>query len=325
MSVKFQDYYATLGVGRDASVEEIRRAYRKLARKRHPDVDKSAGATQRFAQIGEAYEVLKDPKKRERYDALGASWKEGQEFTPPSDWTEFRFGPGGAGEFQGFEFGSSGFSSFFDTFFGNLGGQPYGRASSPRGAGSPRARAARAGRSLEAAVEIGLEDLYSGATRTITLQSRASDGGSRTYDVKIPPGTRSGGVIRLRGQGGPGSNGGPAGDLLLRIGIRPHPRFSPSGENDLATVLPIAPWEAALGAKVGLRALDGGESVLTVPPGSSSGKKLRMRGMGLPREGVERGDLLVELRIVVPASLTSAEKKLFEELARESRFDPRQG
>jgi curved DNA-binding protein len=325
LSVKFQDYYATLGVSRDASEEEIRRAYRKLARKVHPDVDKSPGSTQRFAQIGEAYEVLKDPEKRKRYDALGANWKAGQEFTPPSDWQDFKFGQGGEGEFHSFEFGGSGFSSFFDAFFGNLGGQPYGRASGPRGSGFGRTRSARAGPSLEAEVEIGLEDLHSGATQSITLRSGAGGAGSRTYEVKIPPGTRSGGVIRLRGQGGPGSNGGPAGDLLLRIGVRPHPRFTTSGENDLLTVLPIAPWEAALGAKVGLRTLDGGESVLTVPPGSSGGKKLRMRGMGLPREGGERGDLLVELRIVVPASLTSEEKRLFEELAKSSRFDPRAG
>jgi len=325
LSVKFQDYYATLGVARDASEEEIRRAYRKLARKHHPDVDKSAGATQRFAQIGEAYEVLKDKKKRERYDALGANWKEGQDFTPPSGWQEVRFGRGSEGGFEGFEFGSSGFSSFFDAFFGNLEGQPYGRASSRRGGAGTRARAPRAGPSLEAALEIGLEELHSGSTRTITLQSQTGDGSSRTYDVRIPPGTRDGGVIRLRGQGEPGSNGGPPGDLLLRIAIRPHPRFSISGESDLATVLPIAPWEAALGAKVGLRTLDGGESILTVPPGSSSGKKLRMRGMGLPREGGARGDLLVELRIAVPANLSSEERKLFEALSRESRFDPRQG
>ncbi|MFN0006563.1 MAG: DnaJ C-terminal domain-containing protein [Planctomycetota bacterium] len=324
MSVKFQDYYATLGVSRDASEEEIRRAYRKLARKHHPDVDKTAGATQRFAQIGEAYEVLKDKKKRERYDALGANWKEGQDFTPPSGWQEVRFGRGSEGGFEGFEFGSSGFSSFFDTFFGNLEGQPYGRASSRRGAGGARARAPRAGASLEAVLEIGLEDLHSGAAQTITLQPQGGDGSSRTYDVKIPPGTRSGSVIRLRGQGGPGSNGGPPGDLLMRIEIRPHPRYAPSGESDLATVLPIAPWEAALGAKIGLRTLDGGESLLTVPPGSSSGKKLRMRGMGLPREGGTRGDLLVELRIAVPASLSVEEKRLFEELSRASKFDPRQ-
>ena len=325
MSVKFQDYYATLGVARDASEEEIRRAYRKLARKLHPDVDKSPGATQRFAQVGEAYEVLKDPQKRKRYDALGANWKEGQEFTPPPEWQEFRFEPGGQGGFERFEFGSSGFSSFFDAFFGNLGGQPYGRASGPRGAGSARGRSARAGHSLEAQVEIGLEDLYAGATRPLSLQASSSDGGGRTYDVKLPPGTRDGTVIRLRGQGGSGAHGGPAGDLLLRIAIRPHPRFAPSGEGDLTTLLPVSPWEASLGAKVGLRAIDGGEIVLTVPPGSSSGRKLRMRGLGLPKEGGERGDLLVELKIVVPASLSAEEKRLFEELAKSSRFDPRAG
>jgi curved DNA-binding protein len=324
VSVKFQDYYATLGVARDASQEEIRRTYRKLARKHHPDVDKTAGATQRFAQIAEAYEVLKDPDKRKRYDALGERWKEGQEFTPPQGWQEFRFGTGGAGQgFEGFDLGgSSGFSSFFETFFGQAGGDSFGKGASRRGAGFAGARRPREGRSLEASLEIDLEDAYRGATRTISLESGGPGARTRTYDVKIPPGTTSGSVIRLRGQGGEGSGGGSSGDLLLRVEIRPHARFTIS-DHDLATVLPIAPWEAALGARVGLRTLDGSEVVLAVPPGSSSGKKLRMRGMGLPRSGGDRGDLIVELRILVPEVLSDAERRLYEELKRESRFDAR--
>lgn len=323
MSVKFQDYYAILGVARDATREEIQRAYRKLARKHHPDIDKSPGATQRFAQIGEAYEVLKDEKKRKRYDALGARWKDGEEFTPPSGWQEFHFEPGADPRaFEGFDFGGpSGFSSFFEAFFGGH-GEPFGRATSAHGAAGSRRRAPRAGRNVEARIEIGLEDAYAGATRTMTFEPEGPAGRSRTYDVKIPPGTTHGSTIRLRGQGGEGFGGGPPGDLLLHVEIRPHPRFTVQ-DHDLATQLQITPWEAALGAKVRIRTLDGGEAVLAVPPGSSSGKKLRMRGMGLPRGGTERGDLLVELRIAVPERLSEAERRGFEELSRSSTFDPR--
>jgi curved DNA-binding protein len=323
MSVKFQDYYAILGVGREASREEIQRAYRKLARKHHPDVDKSPGATQRFAQIGEAYEVLKDEKKRKRYDALGARWKDGEDFTPPSGWQEFRYAPGAEpGNFEGFEFGGpNGFSSFFEAFFGGH-GEPFGRASSARGSPGSRRRPPRAGTDVEARIEIGLEDAYAGATRTMTLAAEGPGGRTRTYDVRIPPGTTNGTTIRLRGQGGEGAGGGPPGDLLLHVEIRPHPRFSVQ-DHDLATQLQVSPSEAALGAKIGIRMLDGGEAVLAVPPGSSSGKKLRLRGMGLPLGATERGDLIVELRIAVPEKLTDAERRAYEELSRVSTFDPR--
>ncbi len=311
MGVKFQDYYSVLGVARDAPTAEIQRAYRKLARKHHPDVDKTDGANQRFAQIAEAYEVLKDPEKRKRYDSLGENWKEGQEFTPPPGF-DFQFDTrGGADQF---EFGDlSGFSSFFETFFGRE------RGPTTHSAGTRAARP-RTGPSYEAAVEITLEDAYRGATRTVSLQG--SDGSARTYDVKIPPGTTDGTTIRLKGQGGLGRGGGTPGDLLLRVSIAPHPRFSVS-DHDLALVLPVAPWEAALGAKVPIRLLDGSEVLLTVPPNSNSGKKLRMRGMGLPRRGGERGDLIVELRIVLPPSTTPEEKRLWQELSRTSSFDPR--
>ena len=319
MAVQFQDYYATLGVAREATREEIQRAYRSLARKHHPDVDKTPGATQRFAQIGEAYEVLKDPEKRKRYDALGARWKEGQEFTPPPGW-QSAGGPGrrSSRTFTDFEFDSpSGFSSFFEAFFG--GGAQEFDPSGMRG-GRP---GARAGGSLEAALEIGLEEAYAGATRTITLASSPDGEGARTYDVKIPPGTTEGSTIRLRGQGAPGLRGGPAGDLLLHVRLLPHERFAPDGV-DLSTEARISPPEAALGAKVPLRLLDGTEVVVTVPPGSSSGKKLRLRGMGLPRAGDPgRGDLIVELQVAVPEALSPDERRAYEELARVSRFDPR--
>jgi curved DNA-binding protein len=324
VSVKFQDYYAILGVGRDASREEIQRAYRKLARKHHPDVDKSPGATQRFAQMAEAYEVLKDKEKRARYDALGARWKDGEEFTPPSGWQEFHFEPGADRRgFEGFDFGDArGFSSFFEAFFGGGEEHPFGGRGAGRSPGFSGQRHPSSGRSIEATIEIDLEDAYAGATRTITLEPGGRRGRTRTYDVKIPPGTAQGSTIRLRGQGGEGSGGGPAGDLLLKVEIRPHPRFA-LNDHDLSTVLPLSPTEAALGAKIGLRTLDGKEVTLAIPPGSSSGKKLRMRGMGLPRSGAERGDLIVDLRIVVPERLSEAERRAYEELARVSSFDPR--
>jgi curved DNA-binding protein len=324
LAVKFQDYYAILGVPRTATREEIQRAYRKLARKHHPDVDKTPGANQRFAQIAEAYEVLKDEKKRRRYDALGARWKDGEEFTPPPEWKEYRFdGGGGAGDFAGFDFEpGGGFSSFFEAFFG--GADPFRRGGEGRSAPFGRRRGPRAGGSIEASVEIDLEDAYSGATRTMTLASGSGPGGERTYEVKIPPGTTQGGTIRLRGQGAPGTAGGPPGDLLLRVEIRPHPRFR-LHDHELSTTLAISPSEAALGAKVPLVTLGGGQVVLSVPPGSSSGKKLRMRSMGLPKSGGERGDLIVELRIAVPEQLSEAERRAYEDLARVSRFDPRAG
>ena len=320
MSVQFQDYYAVLGVARDASQADIQRAYRKLARKQHPDVDKTEGATKRFQQLQEAYEVLKDPEKRKRYDLLGANWKDGQEFTPPPGFEGFSFGGRGArgrgDAAPDFDFGDAGgFSSFFESLFGNLGGE----AGGTRAGGGARTRA-RPGRSHEAAIAIALEDAYRGATQTITLTSE--DGAPRTYEVKIPPGTTDGSTIRLRGQGEPGRAGAPAGDLFLRVEIEPHARFQVDG-HDLALLLSITPSEAALGAPVSIRTLDGGEAVLKVPPGSSSGKKLRLRGLGLPRRAGERGDLVVELRIAVPPALTDEEKHAYAELARVSRFDPR--
>jgi curved DNA-binding protein len=319
VSIQFKDYYAVLGVERGVSQEEIQRAYRKLARKHHPDVDKSPDATDRFKQITEAYEVLKDPKKRARYDQLGSRWKEGDEFTPPEGWQGFDFGGARARagrRGQQFEFDDiGGFSSFFEAMFG--GGDP---RTFRGGAQRPRA-----GRDIEGSIAITLEDAYRGATRTITLGSGESQHGAehdRTYDVKIPPGITDGGTIRLKGQGEPGRAGGPAGDLLMRVELLPHARFGVSG-HDLTHVLQVATWEAALGAKVSIDMLDGSRAVLTVPPGSSSGKKLRMRGMGLPERPGERGDLIVELQIVLPPTTGSAEAKLYEELKRASGFDPR--
>lgn len=319
MAVQYQDYYATLGVPRDATPEAIRKAYRALARKHHPDVDKTPGATERFQQINEAHEVLKDSEKRKRYDLLGANWQAGQEFTPPPGFEGYQWshGPGGTRVEFGDLGGMGGFSSFFESLFG--GGGPFG-AGVQDFEGFERRPRAREGRSHEAKLTIDLEVALRGGTQTFTLHT--GRGQPKTYEVKIPAGVTQGSTIRLGGQGESGRGGGRAGDLLLKLEIAEHPRFRVAG-HDLETVLRISPWEAALGAKVPLAAADGAELVLSVPPGSSSGRKLRMRGQGLPKRSGERGDLLVELSIAVPDSLTDEQHKLFEELARSSRFDPR--
>jgi curved DNA-binding protein len=341
MSVKYQDYYQTLGVPRGASQEEIQRAYRRLARELHPDVNKSPGAEQRFRDVAEAYEVLKDPERRKRYDQLGADWKSGQDFTPPPGWENIRFDfgtagagrarrPGRSGRARGaapFEdvFGAGGFSDFFEAIFGGgaRAGEPFAGVRGGRATQEEAADLPREGPTHEAQITISLDDAYRGGTRRITLRRGDNGAGqARTYDVRIPPGITDGATIRLAGQGGPGHAGGPPGDLLLRVSIAPDPRFSVSG-HDLACVLPIAPWEAALGAKVPVPTLDG-EVTLTVPPGSQSGQRLRLRGKGLPkRQGGERGDQYVELKIVVPKQLSDAERAAFESLRAASNFDPR--
>jgi curved DNA-binding protein len=313
MSVKFQDYYATLGVERTASDEEIRKAYRTLARKTHPDIDKTSGAADRFKQISEAYEVLKDPATRKRYDELGANWKEGQDFQPPPGY-DFNGGQRARGPRRTHRATSStggfeGFSSFFESMFGDrYGGFDFETQSAPR-----------QGQSVEAQMTIDLEDAVKGAKRTIRLQSEEPGTAPRTIEVTIPPGTTSGTVMRLRGQGAAG-HAGP-GDLLLHVEIAPHARFEVR-DHDLATTLAIHPHEGALGARVPLTTADGSEITITIPPGSSSGKKLRLRGQGLPRRGGARGDLIVELRIVVPETLGDEERKLYEALAQIQRPRP---
>ena len=305
MAVRYQDYYQTLGVERSADAKAIQTAYRQLARKHHPDDDKTPGAEERFKQINEAYEVLKDPEKRARYDALGANWREGQEFTPPQG-----FGGGGVHfDFEGFG-EDSGFSSFFESLFGNGGGFAFG----PRGA---RTRRPRRGRSHEAQITLALEDVLRGGSHDVVL---ASAQGERTLSIKLPPGTTEGTMIRLAGQGDPGLSGGEPGDLILHVRIAPHARWRVDG-HDLTTRVEIAPWEAALGAKVPVKLVDG-EATVGVPAGSQSGSKLRLRGQGLPRRDGGRGDVLVELAIAVPTALTPRERELFEALARESGFRP---
>jgi curved DNA-binding protein len=332
MAIQFQDYYQTLGVGRDSTPEQISKAYRKLARKYHPDVNKDKGAEDKFKQATEAYEVLKDPEKRKKYDALGSNWQAGQEFTPPPGFEgwQFDFGNGGGGARRqgfggrGFEAEDlGGFSDFFETLFGRHGFSMHGMGGQPGQPGMRGARGRQAvrerGAPLEAELAIPIEDAVRGSTQDLTLQTH--DGSTRRLSLKIPPLTAPGTVLRLAGQGSPGIGGGPAGDLHLRVQLAPHPRFQVEGD-DLVVLLPVSPSEAALGAKVKLPLVEG-EATLTVPPGSQSGSRLRLRGHGLPRKEGGRGDLLAELRIQVPRTLTPEERRLFEELARASSFNPR--
>jgi len=300
LAVGFRDYYEVLGVPRGASDEEIRSAYRKLAREYHPDVNGDPGAEDRFKEVSEAYEVLRDPEKREKYERLGANWKAGEDVSGASG-----FGGGfEGGDGQGFGDGP-GFSEFFESFFGRRGASGGFEGFSMRGGDQ------------EATLEVTLEEAARGGKKKISL----ADG--RDFEVQIPPGVRDGQKIRLAGQGGEGASGGPAGDLYLRVRIKRHPRFRRE-DDDLVVEVPVAPWEAALGATVSVPTLDGSAKV-KVPAGSSSGRRLRLRGEGMPGSGGRKGDLYASVRIVVPKALEKRERELFEELAAVSRFDPRQG
>lgn len=321
MAVTFQDYYEVLGVPRDASKADIDREYRKLARQYHPDVSKAPDAAEKFKQVNEAYEVLSDPEKRRQYDQLGRNWESGQPFTPPpgADNVEVRFGDPG-------DFAGGDFSDFFKTIFGGGGfrgrGFDFGDAQGGRGASRPRR-----GSDEEATIDISLEEAARGVRKTVELERTGPLNNGRLrperthYDVNIPSGVTEGSRIRLGGQGGKGTGGGESGDLFLRVHLRPDHRFRVDGHN-LYTRVEVAPWEAALGAKVDVPAL---EKTLTlqIPPGTQSGQTLRLRGKGLPRRQGQPGDLLAEVRIVVPKTLTARERELFEQLARDSQFRPR--
>lgn len=313
MSVKFQDYYETLGVAKTASQDEIQRAYRKLAKQHHPDTNKSPDAEKKIKQINEAYEVLKDPEKREQYDQLGANYKSGQDFRPPPGYENMGGfgGPGGGG---GFKMEGGGFSDFFEQIFGQ---QKRGFG----GRGGQRKAQPTQGEDVEAQITISVEDAYHGSQREVALQT--DEGEHKTLKVKVPPGAGDGAVIRLAGQGSPGMHGGPAGDLLLKIRIAPHPRFEVDGQN-LACDVKIAPWEAALGAKVDMP-LFGDTVTLTIPPGAQSSQKMRLRGKGLPARSKtgEAGDLFVRLLIAVPKKLTDEERDLLEKWKAITTFDPR--
>ncbi len=317
--MKFRDYYEVMGVARDASQEVIKKAYRRLARKYHPDVSKEADAEAKFKQLQEAYEVLKDPEKRAAYNQLGENWRAGQDFRPPPDWGKgFEFSRGRPRGGPRDEGGAE-FSDFFSELFGAR--SPFGRA---RSSGGPQFSAA--GQDHMARVEIDLEDAYRGGARTIELRTPelAPDGQlrvkPRTLRVSIPPGVTEGQQIRLAGQGSPGIGGGPSGDLYLEISLRPHALYTVNGR-DITLELPVAPWEAALGEHVSVPTL-GGPVDMKLPAGARAGQKLRLRGRGLP--GPTPGDQYVSLRIVLPPDSPKA-RELFEQMKRELPFDPRSG
>jgi curved DNA-binding protein len=306
--VKYRDYYKILGVSRDASKDEIQKAFRKLARQYHPDTNRDPEAEARFKEVNEAYEVLKDPEKRRRYDALGSGFHAGQEFRPPPGFSTFEFTEPGGGEG-----GAFGFSDFFEMLFGGMGGMGGFRS----GTG---ARAQPQARNFETEITLSLEEAQRGGKRAFELIRPDQSGAKRRYEISIPPGTRDGAQLRLRGQG-EAVAGGEAGDLIVRIRLGEHPDFRVEGDN-LRTEVTISPWEAALGAKVPVPTLTGSVT-LSIPPGTRSGQTLRLGGQGLSRKGGGQGDLLVSVRIDVPKSLSERERELFEALAKESTFRPR--
>jgi len=312
--MEFKDYYEILGVARDAKAEDIKKAFRKLARKYHPDVSKESDAEHRMKEVNEAYAVLSDPEKRAAYDQLGRDYQSGQEFRPPPGWDAGREFSG-----QGFSPHEMGdFSDFFSELFGRAGGSRRGFRA---GGGNFQA----AGQDQHATVQLDLEDAFHGTTRQVSLRiPKADDQGrttweSRTLNVKIPKGIREGQIIRLAGQGRPGYGGGQAGDLLLEVQFKPHPRFRVDGR-DLRLTLPVAPWEAALGAVVAVELLDGSLNV-RIPAGTQSGNQLRVRKKGLP--GDPPGDLILDIEVILPRADTPKARELYESMARELAFDPR--
>ncbi len=331
--MEYRDYYQALGVPRNATAEEVKKAYRRLARKYHPDVSKEPNAEEKFKEVQEAYEVLKDPEKRAAYDQLGSEWKQGQQFRPPPDWGsgfEFRGGaaegPGtgpaspsgtGPGAFQ-FEFDGEGrgFSDFFSSLFGGGATSPFSQSGRGRG-----------GRDHHARLDIDLEEAYHGGTRTLELKRPqvTADGRveltAHTVRVSIPAGVTDGQLIRLSGQGEPSAGGGAAGDLYLEVHVRPHRLYQLAGR-DVTLTLPIAPWEAALGATVTTPTL-GGPVELRIPAGSQADGKLRLRGRGLP--GQPAGDQYVVLKVVLPPASSPEASALYEQMRRQLAFDPRAG
>jgi curved DNA-binding protein len=341
MPVEFKDYYKVLGVERSASSDDIRKAFRKLARVHHPDVAKDKKhAEEKFKEINEAYEVLGDPEKRKKYDELGADWKDGGA-------RRAQGGPGyrthtwSAGEGEAFEFGGTGFSDFFEQFFG--GGAGGGGRFGGHGGGFAHAETER-GQDVEAVLMVTLEEAMQGSIRSISLRRNTrcpecdgtgvkgravcpTCGGSgqvtktENHKVKIPAGVHDGQRLRLTGRGEPGAGGGPSGDLYLRVRMASHPDFRVEG-SDLYYDLDLAPWEAALGTKVSIPLLSGSLSI-KIPSGTQSGQRLRVKEKGLPNAGKAAGDLYVVARIQMPKELSAVERSLWEQLAQESRFNPR--
>jgi curved DNA-binding protein len=310
--LEFKDYYQTLSVAREATADEIKKAYRKLARKYHPDVSKEKDAEPRMKELNEAYAVLYDPEKRAAYDQLGKGHHPGEQFRPPPDWDAgFEFSGGGYSNAE-----AANFSDFFAELFGRTGGR-----------GARRDVHAR-GEDHHAKVLLNLEDTLRGATSQITLRVPTLDAqgrlviNTRTLNVNIPKGVREGQFIRLSGQGAPGLGKGQAGDLLLEVSFKPDPRFRVDGR-DIHMKLPVAPWEAALGAIVPVTLPDTGSLKVRIPQGTQSGRQLRVRAHGIP--GEPPGDLLLDIEIVVPPADTPKARELYENMARELAFDPRAG
>jgi curved DNA-binding protein len=312
--MQYKDYYAIMGLKRDAKPEEIKQAYRKLARKYHPDVSKEKDAEERFKEVNEAYEVLKDPEKRKQFDQLGANWREGQEFRPPPGWQQQQHNA----QFDPNDFAAAGdFSDFFASLFG--GG--FQQRSHTRNAGFNQR-----GEDVHSKILITLEEAYSGTTRTLQLNvpQAAADGTmhmtKRELKVKIPAGITQGQQIRLSGQGNPGIGKGKAGDLYLEIDLQAHPLFH-ADKADVYLTLPIAPWEAALGATVPVPTL-GGKVDLKIPANSQSGQKLRLKGRGLPAK--QPGDQYIVLQVLAPPANTAAQRELYEQMAKQMAFNPRE-
>ena len=314
--MEYKDYYKILGVERGATQDEIKRAYRKMARAYHPDVNKEEGAEAKFKDAGEAYEVLKDPEKRAAYDELGANWKQGQDFRPPPNWDAgFEFSGGGYTNAD-----ASQFSDFFEQMFGGMRGARAG------GGGYSGSREFHAqGQDHHAKIEIDLADAFSGTKRAVTLRMPEVDlqghvvVKDRTLNVTIPKGIREGQHIRLAGQGAPGMGKGPAGDLYLEVRFAPDPLYRVEGK-DITIDLPVAPWEAALGASVKVPTPEG-PVMLKIPPGSIKGRTMRLKGRGLP--GKPPGDMHAVLKIVLPPADTDKAKEVYQQMERQLPFDPR--
>jgi curved DNA-binding protein len=329
-STTSRDFYQDLGVARGASQDDIQRAYRKLARENHPDVNKDPAAEERFKGISEAYDVLRDPETRRRYDAFGPDFRQVPEGVDPETWARARAGQragagrgrrggagaGGMGGDAGWSYTTSGEDIDLEELLGGMfGGGGFGGFGGGRGR---RGYGPIPGADQEAEIVLSVEDAYRGGKRTITL---SGPDGPRTLEVNIPAGVTDGQRIRLAGQGGQGSDGAAAGDLYLVVRLADHPRYRVEGR-DIYVDLPVTPWEAVLGAKVPVET-PGGEAKVTVPPGTSSGRRLRLRGRGLPNPKGKPGDVYAEVRIVVPRTVSDDERRLWEQLASTSTFDPR--
>ena len=316
--MKFRDYYETLGVARNATEAEIKTAYRKLARKYHPDVNKEKDAEERFKEVGEAYAVLKDTEKRAAYDQMGSNWKNGQDFTPPPNWNEgFEFTDGNfGGNYDGDQ------SEFFESLFGRSRHRQGGRGGHQRQGQGMHFK----GQDHHAKILIDLADAYNGAQRTIALHMPTLDEGGhvitqeRKLDVSIPKGIKAGQNLRLSGQGGPGMGEGGAGDLYLEIDFHPNPIYRIDGK-DVYLDLPLAPWEAALGATVKVPTPAGTTLELNIPANTQAGRKMRLKGKGIPSK--EPGDLYVVTMITTPPADTEAQKEAYQQFAKAFEFNPR--